>query len=109
MNLSTQALEKQYESLRESLPALVVKGATEEQLNIVRNAIATSRDNLNSAILKNLQDYDPEVAALTSQLNTIQGTLDKAVKELDDVAKIIGIITKAVDAGSQLAAKVVAL
>jgi hypothetical protein len=109
MNLSTQALEKQYQSLREGLPAIEAKGAAEEQLNVVRNAIATSRDNLNAALLNNLQDNDPEVAALTKQMGAIQVTLDQAIKELGDVAKILGIITKAVDVGSQLAAKAVAL
>ena len=109
MSLLTQALEKQYFSLRESLPDLAAKGATEEQLNTLRNAIARSRDNYNAALNGSLQDNDPEIAALTTQMNNIQVALDQEIKELGDMAKVIGVIAKAVDVGSQVAAKVVAL
>jgi hypothetical protein len=42
-------------------------------------------------------------------MNTVQLTLDQTVKHLADIAKVLNEITKAVDIGSQLAAKAVAL
>jgi len=49
------------------------------------------------------------VASLVSQMNTAQLNLEAGVKNLGNVAKVLDVITKAVDIGSQLAAKVVAL
>jgi allophanate hydrolase subunit 1 len=109
MNASIQALENQYELLRGSLSDFEAKGATEDQLDTLRKAIAQSRDNYWKATQSILHDDDPEVVALTSQMNTIQVALDQEVKKLENIANVLNKITKAVDIGSQLAAKAVAL
>jgi hypothetical protein len=110
MDTSTLALlENQYESLRASLTTVETQGAPEDKLNTLRNAIAKSRDNYFAAAEKILHDDDPEVAALSSKMKTIQVTIDESVKQMGDVAKFLDDVTKAVDIGSQLAAKAVAL
>jgi predicted DNA-binding protein (UPF0278 family) len=109
MNPSIQALENQYMLLRNSLPELEARCETEDQRSTLRKAVAQSRDNYSAAIRSILHDDDPDVAALTSQMNTIQLTLDQTVKHWGDIAKVLNGITKAVDIGSQLAAKAVAV
>jgi hypothetical protein len=109
MNTSTLALENQYFLLRTSLSELTNQGATEAQLNVLRTAIATSRNNYWTATRSILHDDDPEVAALISQMNTIQLTLEQTIKHLGEIAKVLDEITKAVDVGSQLAAKAVSI
>jgi len=109
MNPSTQALENQYMLLRNNLPDLEAKCATEDQINTLTRAVAQSRDNYNTAIRSALRDDDPEVAALTSQMNTIQLDLDQEVQKLGDIAKVLNQITKAADTGSKLAARIAAL
>ncbi len=109
MNPSVEALENQYILLRGSLSTLTAQGANPEQLVEVRAAIAKSRDNYWLATRRIMHDDDPEVQSLVSQMNTVQLSLDATIQHLNDVAKVIDAITKAVDIGSQLAAKAVAL
>lgn len=109
MNQSLAVLEKQYEFLQGSLPDLMSQDATPQQLDAARAAIAQARTNYFKAIKGLLQDDDPEVASLVSQMNMAQLNLEAGVKHLGNVAKVLDVITKAVDIGSKLAAKVVAL
>lgn len=109
MNPSVEALENQYFSLRASLSALMLQNATPDQLVQARTAIAKSRDNYWLATRRIMHDDDPDVQSLVSQMNTEQLSLDATIQHLGDVAKVIDAITKAVDIGSQLAAKAVAL
>lgn len=109
MNPSVEALENQYIVLRGSLSTLIGQGATDAQQSQLRSAIAKSRDNYWLATRRILHDDDPEVASLVSQMNTEQLSLDATIKNLGDVSKVLDAITKAVDVGSQLAAKAVAI
>jgi hypothetical protein len=109
MNQSLAVLEKQYLFLTQSLSDLMDQGATPEELDAMRKAIVQSRTNYWKAINNVLHDDDPEVASLVSQMNTAQLNLEAGLKNLGNVAKVLDVITKAVDIGSKLAAKVVAL
>lgn len=109
MNPSLAVLEKQYFFLQGSLPDLMSQGATPEQLDAMRAAIVQSRKNYWKAINGVLHDDDPEVASLVSQMNTAQLNLEAGLKNLGNVAKVLNVITKAVDIGSQIAAKVATL
>jgi hypothetical protein len=109
MNPSLEALENLYVLLRGSLSTLQAQGATPDQLDALRTQIVLARTNYWTAINSILHDDDPQVRDLTSQLNTAQLSLQATIKHLDDVAKVLDAITKAVDIGSQLAAKAVAL
>jgi hypothetical protein len=109
MNPPLAVLEKQYFFLQGSLPDLMSQGATPEELDAIRKAIVQSRTNYWKAINGVLHDDDPEVKSLVSQMNAAQLNLEAGLKTLGNVAKVLNVITKAVDIGSQIAAKVVAL
>ncbi len=108
MNDALKALEDQYFTVRGSLSSLMKQGATQDELNQLRTLIVTSRNNYWMAINKVLHDDDPDVAKLTSQMNSEQLTLQASIDHLGEVAKILNVITKAVNIGTQLAAKAIA-
>ena len=109
MNPSLQALENLYFLLRSSLTTLQAQGATPEQLDELRAQIVQARTNYWTALNKILHDDDPEVRDLTSQLNTAQISLEATIKHLNNVAKVLDAITRAVDIGSQIVAKAISL
>lgn len=109
MSQSVETLENQYFLLRGSLSTLTEQGATTDQLDQLRAQIAQSRTNFLTAVNKNLHDDDPEITQLVAQLNADEASLKTTIDHLGDVAKVIDAITKAVDIGSQIVAKAVAL
>jgi len=109
MNPSVEALENLYFLLRGSLSTLQANGATPDQLDQLRTQIVVARTNYWTAINSIFHSDDPQVRNLTSQLNSAQLSLDATIKHLNDVAKVLDAITKAVDIGSQLVAKAVTL
>jgi recombinational DNA repair protein RecR len=109
MSQSVETLENQYFLLRGSLSILTEQGATTDQLDQLRTQIAQSRTNFLTAVNKNLHDDNPEITQLVAQLNADEASLKTAIDHLGDVAKVIDAITKAVDIGSQIVAKAVAL
>ena len=109
MSPSLEALENLYFLLRGSLTTLQAHGATPDQLDQLRTQIVAARTNYWTALNKILHDDDPQVRNLTSQLNSAQISLEATIKHLNDVAKVLDAITKAVDIGSQIVAKAVSL
>jgi hypothetical protein len=109
VNPSIQALENLYFLLRSSLSTLQAHGATSDQLDQLRTQIVIARTNYWTAINSILHDDDPEVRTLTSQLNAAQLSLEATIKHLNDVAKVLDAITKAVDIGSQIIQKAISL
>lgn len=109
MSQCVEALENQCSLLRASLSTLADQGATEDQLDQLRTQIAQSRTNYWTAMNKNLQDDNPEITQFVTQLNAQEASLKTTIGHLGDVAKVIDVITKAVDIGSQIVAKAVAL
>jgi len=109
VNPSLQALENLYFLLRGSLSTLQAQGATPDQLDELRSQIVQARTNYWTALNKILQDDDPEVRDLTSQLNQENLTLHASIEHLNNVAKVLDAITRAVDIGSQIVAKAVSL
>jgi hypothetical protein len=109
MNPSVEALENLYFLLRGSLSTVQAHGATPDQLDQLRTQIVLARTNYWTAINKVLHDDDPQVRALTSQLNTAQLSLEATIKHLNDVAKVLDTITKAVDIGSQILQQAISL
>ena len=103
MSQSVAVLERQYIFLQGCLSDVMSQDATPEQLDLLRSAIAQSRSNYYKAINATLQDDDPQVASLVSQMNMAQLNLEAGVKNLGNVSKILDVITKAVEIGSQLA------
>lgn len=109
MNPSVQALENQYFLLRGSLATLTAQGATDDQLDDLRTEIVQARTNYWQAANSIMHDDDPEVRDLVSQMNTDQLTLQATISNLGDISKILDAITSAVNIGSQIAAKAIAL
>ena len=109
MNPSVEALENLYFLLRGSLFTLQAKGATPDQLDQLRTQIVIARTNYWTAINKVLHDDDPQVRDLTTQLNTAQLSLEATIEHMNDVAKILDAITRAVDIGSQIVTKAISL
>jgi recombinational DNA repair protein RecR len=109
MSHSVEALENQYFLLRASLSTLTERGATTIQLDQLRTQIAQSRTNFLTSVNNNLHDDNPQIAALVTQLNTEETSIRTTIDHLGEVAKVIDAITKAVDVGSQIVAKAVAL
>jgi hypothetical protein len=109
VNESLQALEDQYFYFMQTLADLTDEDAPAPVLEALRKAVVQSRTNYWKAIHKILHDDDPEVAALVEQMEAAQCAIDAAVKNLNNVAKILTAVTKAIDIGSELAAKAVAL
>lgn len=109
MNPSVEALENLYFLLRNSLSTLQANGATPDQLNQLRAQIVQARTNYWTAINSIFHNDDPDVSSLTSQLNAAQLSLAATIQHLNDVSKVIDLITKAVGIGSALVAKAVSL
>ena len=109
MNSSVQALENLYFLLRSSLSTLQAHGATLAQLGQLLTQMVIARTNYWTALNKILHDDDPQVRNLTSQLNAAQISLSATIQHLDNVAKVLDAITKAVDIGSQLVEKAITL
>lgn len=109
MSPSVEALENLYFLLRGSLTTLQGQGATPDQLDQLRTQIVIARTNYWTAINSIFHDDDPQVRDLTSQLNTAQLSLEATIEHLNDVAKVLDAITKAVDIGSQLIDKAITL
>lgn len=109
MNPSVEALENQYFLLRGALETLSDQGATPEQLDQMRTQVVQSRTNYWTALNKVLHDDDPQVQQLVIQLNAEQVTLETAIAQRANVAKVIDAVTKAVSIGSQIVAKAVSL
>jgi hypothetical protein len=109
MSQSVETLENQSSLLRASLGTLADQGATADQLDQLRTQIAQSRTNYWTAVNKNLQDDNPEITQLVTQLNAEEANLKTTIDHLGDFAKVIDAITKAVDIGSQIVAKAAAL
>ena len=109
MTEALAALEDQYFYFQQAVADLTDEDAPQDVLQALRTAVAQSRTNYWKAINKVLHDDDPEVASLVEQMKTSQENIDAALKKINQVAKILKAITKAIDVGSELAAKAVAL
>ncbi len=109
MSPSIQALEDQYFLLRGSLPAITSQGANADQLAQLQTLIVKSRDNYWTAARSILQENDPRIQALVSQLETAQLTLTTTLAHLGNVVKVLDTITRAVSIGSELVGLAVAL
>jgi hypothetical protein len=109
VNPSVEALENLYFLLRGSLTTLQAQGATLDQLDLLRAQIVRARTNYWTAANSILHDDDPQVRNLTSQLNSAQLSLAATIEHLNNVAKVLDAITKAVDIGSQIIEKAISL
>jgi hypothetical protein len=103
MSSSLQALEDQYTLLTQNLAASLAACSAQEQRDTIQTQYVTARSNYWSCVDKTFQDGDPATAALVAQMKAEQDSLKKALEQLQDIGKVIKIITAAVNTGTELA------
>ena len=70
----------------------------------IRAAYVDSRKNYWGSLQKIFHDDDPRVVAAVARVTTAQTSLEDSLHELNDVTKVLNVITTAVKIGGQLAA-----
>src|ERR1700743_1093762 len=105
MGNSLQALEDQYMLLTQNLSAVLGACTTQQQKDIVMQQYVTARRNYWNSIQKIFHDDDPSIVSLVKQMSDEQKQIKGAVAKLNEISKVIGIITDAVSVGSALVAK----
>jgi hypothetical protein len=97
------SLEAQYIFLTNHLDEYLGACKKETDQNSIRSAYVDSRRNYWSCINKIFHDDDPRVAATVREVMTAQQSLEDSLEQLNNVTKIINIVTSAVKVGAQLA------
>src|ERR1700760_248062 len=105
MGPSLQSLEDQYMLLTQHLSTILAACTTQEQRDRVMTQYVTARRNYWNSIQKIFHDDDPSIVSLVKQMSDEQKQIKGAVARLNEIAKVINIITDAVSIGSALAAK----
>lgn len=106
MGPSLQSLEDQYMLLTQQLSGILA-ACSATQHDLVMAQYLTSRKNYWRGIQKAFHDDDPQVEALVTEMHDEQKAIKAATAHLDNIAKVIDVITDAVSVGTALAAKAV--
>jgi esterase/lipase len=105
MQPSLQSLEDQYMLLTEQLPSILAACPSQAERDQVMAQYVTSRRNYWAGIEKIFHDDDPQIASLVQEMQNEQQKIKEITKHLNEIAKVIDIITSAVTIGSALVAK----
>jgi hypothetical protein len=105
MGNSLQALESQYMLLTQNLSEVLAACTTQEEKDAVMQQYVTARRNYWNSIAKVFHDDDPAIVSLVKQMGAEQKQLKDATRKLNDISKVLNIITDAVTLGTALAAK----
>lgn len=105
MGPSLQSLECQYMLLTQNLSMILAACASQTQRDQVMTQYVASRRNYWSSIQKIFHDDDPTVVSLVNEMHEEEQKIEDCTKHLNDIAKVIDIITDAVNVGSALAGK----
>jgi hypothetical protein len=105
MGNSLQALENQYMLLTQNLSSLLDACSTQQQKDSVMAQYVDSRRNYWNSIHKLFHDDDPAIVSLVKKMGEQQKQIESCKDKLNDIAKVIQIITSAVSVGTTLAAK----
>jgi len=109
MQSPLEELEKSYISLQAQIN-LISMACTDQCLRDQISAqYILARQNYWNCVNKAFHDDAPQVESLTRQLADANLRLTSTLAKLDDLAKVLDIITEVVSVGGQLAAKVIAL
>jgi hypothetical protein len=103
MGPSLQALEDQYMLLSQNLSMILAACPTQTERDQVMTQYVTARRNYWNSIQKVFHDDDPKVVVLVQEMQTEQKKIQDATNHLNNIAKVIDIITDAVNVGSTLA------
>lgn len=105
MGPSLQSLECQYMLLTQNLSMILAACASQAQRDQVMTQYVASRRNYWSSIQKIFHDDDPAVVSLVNEMHEEEQRIEDSTKHLNDIAKVIDIITDAVEVGTALAGK----
>lgn len=95
-------LEKQFFAIKSNFNQLIAACQTDAQRTELQAAYATARDNYNSALNSVLNDNDPTVTALRTELQTKQQQIEKSLASLQNIATTLDTITAGVAVGTKL-------
>ncbi|HVW79304.1 MAG TPA: hypothetical protein VHB45_16935 [Alloacidobacterium sp.] len=107
MGPSLQSLEDQYMLLTANLSKMQDACSTQSERDQLMTQYVTSRRNYWSSIQKVFHDDDPQVEVLVKEMRNEQQAIKDATAHLENIAKVIDIVTDAVSVGTALAAKAV--
>ncbi len=97
-------LEKQYFTIKDNFNELIAACQNDDQRNALRAAYAQSRDNYNTAMNLILDDNDPQVGSLLSELSNSQNEIENSLTNLQDITTALNTITAAVSVGTKIVA-----
>jgi len=104
MGPSLQSLEDQYMLLTRELSAVLAACPTQTERDRVMTQYVASRRNYWNSIQKIFHDDDPQIAALVQEMQQEQQKIKDCTDHLNDISKVIDIISDAVNVGSALVA-----
>lgn len=107
MGPSLQSLEDQYMLLTQNLSMVLAACPSQTERDRVMTQYVTSRRNYWSSIQKIFHDDDPKVVSLVNEMHAEQQKIKECTKHLNDIAKVIDIITDAVNVGTALAGEAI--
>jgi esterase/lipase len=102
MGDALSALEALYFGLQQQVGMLTLAATTQAQKDAFMTQYVKARTDYWACVNKMFHEDDPQVAALTAQLNTLNDQVTKSEKEMGDISKVIDVITQAVTVADQL-------
>jgi hypothetical protein len=102
MSDTLDLLEKQYFTIKSNFNQLIASCETDVQRTAMQNAYATARDNYNTALNRVLNDNDPTVTGLRTELQTKQQQIESSLANLQNIVTTIDTITAGVAVGTKL-------
>lgn len=103
MSESLAVLQEQYFTLMDNLPALLKAARDDQQRRDIKTQYQQAQLNFLEAQNRVLDANDPKVQQATKDARAHQKSMKAALERLEDVAKVLDIITGAVSAGTHLA------
>jgi len=107
MQAALAALEQNYLTLNSQVTMLSIACTPDQKTALVTQLVA-ARAAYWACVNKAFHDDDPQVVALTNQLNAVNQQLTDAVGQMGDFTATLGQITNAAAIAGSLAALVIA-
>ena len=104
MNDTLRALEQQYFTLRSNRDDLLSACTADEQRQQVIDIYKEAQTNYFKAINAAFDENEPQIKALTAEVQLAQKQLETALEDLRNIAKTLKVITAAVRLGTYLVA-----
>lgn len=106
MNNALQSVQATFLLIDAQYNLLRLACTSQQQRDALAGQYAAAEDAYEACIDKALEDDNPAVAALRTQLDAANAQVKQSVAEMGDMSKVIDRITTAVTLGANLAAKI---